>query len=38
MNIVLKDTTDPNASKTLNEAEIALIDIDKEMNSLMISK
>lgn len=39
MNIVLKNTSDSSASsKTLNDAEIALIDLDKDMNKLMISK
>jgi hypothetical protein len=38
MNVILKNTSAPGASKSLNDAEIALIDVDKEMNKLMISK
>ena len=39
MNIVLKNTSASSTeSKGLNDAEIALIDLDKDMNKLMISK
>lgn len=38
MNVVLKNTSDSSVSATLNDVEIAIIDADKEMNKLMISK
>ena len=38
MNIELKNVDKDSVDKTLSDAEIAIIELDKGMNALMISK